>query len=97
MQLSQLQWRQAYLDLPPGREFLLLVGNEGLGVARDLIQSVLARFPGSFLLSIEQWGLMRSLNVAVATGIALHHAAQWHATTHCANVAATTCAITIAV
>lgn len=86
--LRRLQWRQAYLDLPTGRQFLLLVGNEGLGVSRKLIRAVQARYRGSFVLSIEQWGLMRSLNVSVAAGIAMHNAAQWHMTTFGANATA---------
>eukprot|EP01051_Picozoa_sp_SAG22_P013122 SAG22_NODE_1437_length_4419_cov_3.228472_2_plen_330_part_00 len=94
-QLSDLQWRRAYAGLPAGRQFLLLVGNEGLGVPKKLVDAMLARYPGSFLLSIEQWGLMRSLNVAVATGIALYHAAQWHATTYGAGVAPTAVAMTL--
>ena len=35
-------------------------------------------FEGSFIVSVEQWGMMRSMNVAVAAGIVMHHCASWH-------------------
>ena len=58
-------------------KFLLVFGNEGLGIADDVLE-LGKEFPGSFILSIEQYGIMRSLSVSCAAGIVMWHAATFH-------------------
>ncbi len=75
--LGRMSWSEAYALLPDGQQFLLMLGNEGVGIPPEVL-ALRFEFPGSFILSVEQFGMMRSMNVAVAAGIVLHHCASWH-------------------
>ena len=75
--LGEMSWSEAYASLPDGQQFLLMLGNEGVGIPPEVL-ALRFEFPGSFILSVEQFGMMRSMNVAVAAGIVLHHCASWH-------------------
>lgn len=59
-----------YTDIEVGKKFALLVGNEGSGVAPDL----LAQTDNNVIIPL--YGKAESLNVAVATGILLYAYAQ---------------------
>ena len=75
--LGDLDWGLAHAALPEGRRFLLLMGNEGVGIPEQVL-ALRHEFEGAFIVSVEQWGMMRSMNVAVAAGIVMHHCASWH-------------------
>ncbi|MCM3725354.1 RNA methyltransferase [Neobacillus cucumis] len=64
---TALEGASAYTDITSGASFALIVGNEGNGVAKDLLSSTTAN------LYIPIFGKSESLNVAVATGILLYY------------------------
>ncbi|ULT55906.1 RNA methyltransferase [Neobacillus drentensis] len=64
---TALEEASAYTDISSGDSFALIVGNEGNGVAKDLLSSTTAN------LYIPIFGKSESLNVAVATGILLYY------------------------
>ena len=64
---TALEGASAYTDISNGASFALIVGNEGNGVAKDLLSSTTAN------LYIPIFGKSESLNVAVATGILLYY------------------------
>jgi TrmH family RNA methyltransferase len=64
---TALEGASAYTDISSGKSFALIVGNEGNGVAKDLLASTTAN------LYIPIFGKSESLNVAVATGILLYY------------------------
>ncbi|PFO10199.1 RNA methyltransferase [Bacillus sp. AFS076308] len=64
---TALEGASAYTDISCGASFALIVGNEGNGVAKDLLSSTTAN------LYIPIFGKSESLNVAVATGILLYY------------------------
>ncbi|MEH7545059.1 TrmH family RNA methyltransferase [Neobacillus vireti] len=64
---TALEGASAYTDISSGASFALIVGNEGNGVAKDLLSSTTAN------LYIPIFGKSESLNVAVATGILLYY------------------------
>jgi TrmH family RNA methyltransferase len=64
---TALEGASAYTDISSRESFALIVGNEGNGVAKDLLLSTTAN------LYIPIFGKSESLNVAVATGILLYY------------------------
>ena len=50
---------------------LVILGNESIGIPRDFIKSVKEVLPQTLTVSIQQYSVMRSLNVAVAASIVL--------------------------
>ncbi|WP_040207710.1 TrmH family RNA methyltransferase [Neobacillus jeddahensis] len=63
---TALEGASVYTDISGSESFALMVGNEGNGVAKDLLASTTAN------LYIPIYGKSESLNVAVATGILLY-------------------------
>lgn len=61
--LGDLSWGAATAALPDGHRFLLLLGNEGVGIPPEVL-ALRFEIPGSFIVSVEQFGMMRSMNVA---------------------------------
>ena len=64
---TALEGASAYTDISSQDSFALIVGNEGNGVAKELLSSTTAN------LYIPIFGKSESLNVAVATGILLYY------------------------
>lgn len=64
---TSLENGQNYREVTPTSEFALIVGNEGSGVAKELLQQTTKN------LYIPIYGKSESLNVAVATGILLYY------------------------
>lgn len=59
--------------LAPGWKMVLVVGSESYGLPKSLIQSLNAP-----ILTISQYGVLRSLNVAIAASIVLYeYGRQW--------------------
>ena len=50
---------------------LVILGNESLGIPKDFIKAVKQSIPSTLTVSIPQWSVMRSLNVAVTASIVL--------------------------
>jgi tRNA G18 (ribose-2'-O)-methylase SpoU len=48
----------------------LIIGNEGLGIPEEIMEDQL-------VLKIEQYGVLRSLNAAVAASIAMYQFSVW--------------------
>ncbi|MDM5330771.1 RNA methyltransferase [Neobacillus sp. CF12] len=63
---TALEGASAYTDISTDDSFALLVGNEGSGVNKELLEKTTAN------LYIPIYGKSESLNVAVATGILLY-------------------------
>ncbi|PAE42024.1 RNA methyltransferase [Neobacillus sp. YX16] len=63
---TALEGASAYTDISTDETFALLVGNEGSGVNKELLEKTTAN------LYIPIYGKSESLNVAVATGILLY-------------------------
>lgn len=62
--------------LEPGYKVVFIVGSEALGIPKDFINSM----RGTPILSISQYGVMRSLNVSIAASIVLYeYTKQWRA------------------
>lgn len=76
--LGQLSWGLAHSRLPEGRTFVFVFGNETTGVPPEVL-AVRKDYAGSFVLTLEQYSVMKSLNVAVSAGIVLWSAAEYHA------------------
>lgn len=66
MPLSQVDWN-IYKD----KHLCFILGSEDNGVPQSIINQI-ERYPGSIVVSIEQIGVMRSLNVSIACGIVLY-------------------------
>jgi RNA methyltransferase, TrmH family len=64
---TALENGEDYRHIKPARPFALLVGNEGSGVHKELLQMTTKN------LYIPIYGQAESLNVAVAAGILLYH------------------------
>ena len=65
--LEQTSWSQELHSFSwPGDKTLLMIGQESIGLDKSLSQKC------HYTLEIEQYGTTRSLNVSVATGIALY-------------------------
>lgn len=64
---TALENAKEYTEIDRSEKFALLVGNEGSGVNKDLLEATTAN------LYIPIFGKSESLNVAVATGILLYH------------------------
>jgi RNA methyltransferase, TrmH family len=64
---TSLETGEDYKKVQPTQPFALLVGNEGSGVSKDLLQQTTKN------LYIPIYGKAESLNVAVATGILLYY------------------------
>ena len=62
--INKVPWK--IIDNP-----LIIMGNETLGISTDFIKSVKKYIPETICVSIPQWSVMRSLNVAVATSVVL--------------------------
>jgi len=50
---------------------LLVMGNESTGIPRDFMRKVCASIPDACVISIPQWSVLRSLNIASAATIAM--------------------------
>jgi len=50
---------------------LIIFGNESMGIPKDFISKVKNKIPETKTVSIPQWSIMRSLNVAMAASIVL--------------------------
>ena len=55
-----------YIEKP-----LLVLGNESLGIPADFMKTVCAAIPNARIISIPQWSILRSLNIANAATIAM--------------------------
>ncbi|QGQ47469.1 TrmH family RNA methyltransferase [Metabacillus sediminilitoris] len=64
---TSLQNGVSYRDVSPSEQFCLIIGNEGSGVNRELLQKTVKN------LYIPIYGGAESLNVAIAAGILLYH------------------------
>jgi RNA methyltransferase, TrmH family len=64
---TSLENGQSYTEIQPPSSFALIVGNEGSGVSRDLLEQTTKN------LYIPIYGKSESLNVAVASGILLYY------------------------
>lgn len=64
--LEQTPNSKSLKDFKSGNQFALIVGNEVDGVSEDALSN------SDFLVEIEMKGVKESLNVSVATGIALY-------------------------
>jgi len=61
--------------LDEGWKLCLVMGSESYGIPSDMIQEM-----GAPVVTISQYGVMRSLNVSIATGIVLYeYTKQWSA------------------
>lgn len=67
---TSLENGQVYTEVAPTLGFALIVGNEGNGVAKELLEQTTKN------LYIPIYGKSESLNVAVATGILLYYLRQ---------------------
>lgn len=68
--LEEIDWK--YHEEPLNkRSFCFIFGNEGDGITSDVIDRCL-QIEGSFVLSIRQMGVLRSLNVSAAAAIVIH-------------------------
>nr|WP_248278423.1 RNA methyltransferase [Bacillus sp. DNRA2] len=67
---TSLENGQVYTEVQPTPGFALIVGNEGSGVAKELLEQTTKN------LYIPIYGKSESLNVAVATGILLYYLRQ---------------------
>jgi tRNA G18 (ribose-2'-O)-methylase SpoU len=54
-----------------GARYCFIFGNEGTGINKDIL-ALAKEIPNSFVLSLPQHSLLRSLNVAMACAIVLH-------------------------
>ena len=50
---------------------LLVMGNESSGIPRDFMDTVMCENKDAIKVSIPQWSVLRSMNVAMAAGIAM--------------------------
>jgi tRNA(Leu) C34 or U34 (ribose-2'-O)-methylase TrmL len=50
---------------------LLVMGNESTGIPRDFMRKVCSAMPDACVISIPQWSVLRSLNIASAATIAM--------------------------
>ena len=61
--------------LEPGQKIVFVVGSESMGLPKAFMKSV-----GAPIISISQYGVMRSLNVSIAASIILYeYSKQWRA------------------
>lgn len=61
--------------LPEGHKLVFIVGSESMGLPKSFMKEL-----GAPILSISQYGVMRSLNVSIATSIVLYeYMKQWRA------------------
>lgn len=61
--------------LEPGWKVCFVMGSESFGLPEDMLKEI-----GAPVLTISQYGVMRSLNVSIATGILLYeYTKQWRA------------------
>jgi tRNA G18 (ribose-2'-O)-methylase SpoU len=61
--------------LDEGWKLCLVMGSESYGIPSDMIKEM-----GAPVVTISQYGVMRSLNVSIATGIVLYEVTkQWSA------------------
>tara|TARA_Y100000034_G_scaffold34222_1_gene41940 strand:- start:13997 stop:14596 length:600 start_codon:yes stop_codon:yes gene_type:complete len=65
--LDTFIWKSTYLF-----HYCLVFGNEGRGIPDKLIEEAETNSPHSFVLSIDQPGILRSLNVSSAAAIVMH-------------------------
>lgn len=60
-------------SLEPGWKLCFVMGSESFGLSKDMLKEI-----GAPVLTISQYGVMRSLNVSIATGILLYeYTKQW--------------------
>jgi tRNA G18 (ribose-2'-O)-methylase SpoU len=59
-------------DKTESKKFCFIFGNEGDGISSDVIEKCLT-IEGSFVLSIRQMGVLRSLNVSAAAAIVIYN------------------------
>lgn len=72
VELSRVNWKSIYKVVnEENKQMLFIFGNESIGIPKELLVPEL--FEHSMIISIEQYGLLRSLNVATACGIILHN------------------------
>jgi tRNA G18 (ribose-2'-O)-methylase SpoU len=64
MDIQEVPWK--IIEKP-----IIVLGNESLGIPKDFIKAVKQRIPTTLTVSIPQWSVMRSLNVAVTASIVL--------------------------
>jgi tRNA G18 (ribose-2'-O)-methylase SpoU len=61
--------------LEPGQKIVFVVGSESMGLPKAFMKSI-----GAPIISISQYGVMRSLNVSIAASIILYeYSKQWRA------------------
>jgi tRNA G18 (ribose-2'-O)-methylase SpoU len=59
--------------LEPGWKLCFVMGSESFGLPKDMLKELAAP-----VITISQYGVMRSLNVSIATGIILYeYTKQW--------------------
>lgn len=47
---------------------IIIVGNESIGIPKEFVEGVKKQLPQTITVSIPQWSIMRSMNVAMAVG-----------------------------
>lgn len=67
---DNINWGSRERKLQQGWKFCFVFGNEGTGIANDVVTKGLT-IPGSFVICIRQLGALRSFNVSAAAAIIL--------------------------
>lgn len=67
---DNVNWKCMENKLKPRQRFCFIFGNEGDGIANDVLKKGLT-IPGSFVICIRQLGVLQSFNVSAAAAIIL--------------------------
>ena len=73
---DQINWKLVHAKIPEGKQIWFIFGNEGDGIAKDIIQAG-RRIPGSFVVCIRQLGALQSLNVSAAASMIMYNYKSW--------------------
>lgn len=65
IRLDMLSWKEVMLEIPEDKTICFVFGNESHGIHPDILGI------GSIIISVPQFGLIRSHNVSVTAGIVL--------------------------
>ena len=68
--IRTVHWPRPDCSASPARP-LLVMGNESSGIPRDFMDTVMRENKDAIKVSIPQWSVLRSMNVAMAAGIAM--------------------------
>jgi len=73
---DQINWKLVHAKIPDGKQICFIFGNEGDGIAKDVLQAG-RRIQGSFVICIRQLGALQSLNVSAAASMIMHNYKSW--------------------